>query len=251
MARWDVASGDVESLCCEQGVFGFAFSPNGQLLLLLIEHGDSKIAELRTVQDFKRLGVFEGQFECRLPSVACFSGDSHQVVTIPADGAPKIWEAMSGRCLHTLATRAGIAGFAGRNVITRSENGMLEMWSSTSGQRLFAVADRPYCRTLVVSPVGDLACSWRSRGEDENGEEIYAACVTESGNVVHQLTDLATDLAFQSPSIAFSPRGDCIAYKSRNEDTWAVLFRTLEDQFERLPALDLRNFVGFLPCHGR
>ena len=256
LARWSVASGRAESLRREQGLFGFEFSPDGQLLLLVIERGDSTIAELRTVQDFDCLQVFEGSAVCHIFSrqsagVSCFSADSHQVVTIPANGAPKVWEALSGRCLHTLRTRTGIAGFAGRNVLTWSENGTLEMWSSKSGERLFAVANWPYVhrsRTLVVSPVGDLACSWRRR-EDENGEEIYAACLwcTESGHVVRELTDLT----LQSPDIVFSPGGECITYYSRNEDTRMMLLRTVEGQFERLPALDLRNFVGFVPCHGR
>ena len=245
---WSVASGGVEILCRERGLVGFEFSPNGQLLLLVIEQGDSTIAELRTVQDFERPHVFEERVVChtgpQISGVSCFSGESQQVVTIPANGAPKIWEALSGRCLHTLSTRAGIAGFAGRNVLTWSENGTLEMGNA------FAVANRP-CDygggTLVVSPIGDLACSWRSR-EDENGEEI-AACLclwcTESGHVVRELSDLT----WEDPDIKFSPGGECITYDNQNEEgTRVVLLRTLEDHFEQLPALDRRNFVGFLPC---
>ena len=97
-----------------------------------------------------------------------------------------------------------------------------------------------------MSLIGDLACSWRSR-EDENGEEI-AACLclwcTESGHVVRELSDLT----WEDPDIKFSPGGECITYDNQNQEgTRVVLLRTLEDHFEQLPALDRNYFVGFLP----
>lgn len=254
IAKWAVAAGRKERL---HGVPGeplsFAFSPNGEFILLTFRQGNRNASELRSSVDFKRLRRLEGEItyitSVDRPS-SSFSKDSRQVLTVCGRGVPKIWDTLSGGCLHSLRPLLGIGSFAGfvpghnRRVATFSAlTGTVEVWNSTTGDCSFTLAAQgPLSRPPAYSPIGDLALSWGRSSPQAPAPASVCLWRTDSGDVLRTLQ--RHGIAYSSSYATFSCGGAfIIADKNR-----CLLFQPdgeLARSFDLDPGIS--RFVRFLP----
>ncbi len=144
-----------------------------------------------------------------IKSVA-FSPDGKKIVTASADRTAKIWDALTGKCLHTLEGHTNwvlSAAFSsdGKKIVTGSErNGIAKIWDALTGECLHTLKGHTrLIDSAAFSPDGKkiVTASWDSTAR------IWDAL---TGEFLHALKGHAERVY----SAAFSPNGKKIVTAS-------------------------------------
>lgn len=115
----------------------FVFAPDGTAIFVGNDDGSGAIFDPQNGALRVRL---DGQHSNAI-GYAAFSDDGRTLVTTSVDGSARLWEARTGRLLHSLGNDGGIianAAFShdGRRLITGAENRVATLWDVATGKRL-------------------------------------------------------------------------------------------------------------------
>jgi WD40 repeat protein len=88
-----------------------------------------------------------------------FSPDGHRIAVASADRAIRIWDADTGRLVHTLRGHVRVVtgvGFSpdGRRLVSGSQDGSLRVWQAESGLPLVIFTEPGETTALAVAPDG-------------------------------------------------------------------------------------------------
>jgi len=137
---WDIATGNLVHEFPNQLVDGFAqFSPDGKWVLATREDNSVRLLDLRSGQPVTEPLRHDGEVVW-----GDISADSQRVATISRDQTARIWDAGSGRLLHTLRHTAEPYQYNsvkfnpdGRLLVTSAGNAA-QVWDSHTGQAVTA-----------------------------------------------------------------------------------------------------------------
>ncbi len=127
--RLDAEARPVRVASDGQAVTAACFSPDGMLLALGRENG---MSELRDAETGEELAVLRGHTGA-VKGMA-FDGVSEQLVTVAADGAPRVWDAEEGTLVGVLPSSGhepvNAAGFSpnGDLIVTGAGDGAVTIW---------------------------------------------------------------------------------------------------------------------------
>lgn len=238
MRKWTVDAGlcELHILCSEDS---FAFSPNGEFLLLthidqshVVQLWSSDLEEhLRTLDHGHGLDVSLNS--CR--TLSSFSPDSRQIVTGSSMGRVTIWDTLQGTQLCCFGARCRSGRQAGflptqHRVFTWSEQGVMELWA-TSGQRLFVL---PF---ETVVDVFDDSFGFASETSlafcFSSADHLARLWRTDTGQVLHVLDSLRYQGA--GTTVSFSPHGDLVISRSERRLGEALVDTATGQRIRRLP----------------
>jgi WD40 repeat protein len=203
-------------------VFSVAFSPDGQRILTGSFDGTAKVWEAASGRELltftnQTVEIHSDEFTpypkghvARFISVA-FSPDGQRIVTGSTDGLAKVWEAASGRALHTLKGHADwviSAAFSpdGQRIVTGSDDRTAKVWDAASGKELLTLKGHSIgVASVAFSPDGQRIVT----GSRDGTAKVWE---TASGTELFTLKG-HTDTVF---SVAFSPDGQRIVTGSHD-----------------------------------
>lgn len=143
--EWRTGRKRAENIAVGGGVNAVAFDPSGKFVLIAGSGKDNvaRIWEWAAAADKPRL--LRGHDN--LITNAGFSPDGSLIVTASLDKTARIWDAVTGKELHTLRGHTGQvygAKFSpdGRFVVTASDDKTARIWNPTTGRELRQLTDR-------------------------------------------------------------------------------------------------------------
>jgi WD40 repeat protein len=137
---WDLKSGNALRTLEGGGAGGVAFSPNGKIL---VGTATGKPAALK-LWDTATGKTVRALAESGLDGIAgvpvAFSPDGKTIIGAARDGKVRIWEASSGKILHTLDANSSPVAFSkdGKRVVAGS---MMFVWEAATGKKLLAIKE--------------------------------------------------------------------------------------------------------------
>ncbi len=154
----------------------FAPSPNGQQLVMINE--SVAVPEVWRVnlsvntEKPQRIITLDGHAD--YVRALGYSFDGSRIATGSRDGSAKIWDAATGRELHTMTTRSGIAWVAfspdGSQIATAGADGATRMWSTETGKDLFVLRGHD---ALVLNAVFSLDGTLLATGSEDETVRIW------------------------------------------------------------------------------
>jgi WD40 repeat protein/tetratricopeptide (TPR) repeat protein len=158
-------------------VWGVAYSPDGQRIVVSSVSGELKVWDVQTRQE---LLSFSGHTDTAY-SVA-YSPDGQRIVSASKDQTVKVWNAHSGQNLLTLKGHAGAVNRAvyspdGLRIISGGDDCTVKVWNAVSGLELLsikghtltvvAVASSPDGRTLISGSSDSTVKVWSALSGQE------------------------------------------------------------------------------------
>jgi WD40 repeat protein len=207
---WDASSGELSAIWTrhESGVLSLCFSPNGELLVSAEENGAFIVRDARTgaVQNHLSYGD-------RAAAVAC-APDSRHIATGGYDASLRIWDAVTGVLVQSLAppnisSRINTLYYStdGRLLFAGYESGRIEIWETSSGKLARVLSGHTgVIWGLALDPTGNILASGSSDGDVRlwsRGDGKGRVLGTAQGRV-HQL--------------AWDPRGERLAVSTSTGD---------------------------------
>jgi len=216
-----------------------AFAPDGKRIVTSGEGASAKVWDAQTGAALLTLTPTshtplqrEGQAISQICLNLVFSPDGKRLATESTDGSTRIWDAETGKELHTLATRiTGNVMFAfspdGKRLLT-SDNGTT-LWNAETGAALFTlkgitghinmIAFSPDSQRILTAGADGCARIWDAHVGNElfafkghNGPVVYAAfsadgkrIVTSSGDATAKIWNPTGDTGMRV--LANNPRG--------------------------------------------
>ncbi|MBN1889811.1 MAG: PD40 domain-containing protein [Thermoflexales bacterium] len=190
------------------GALGVAFSPDGQVLAVLVSgppglNDEGESIELWEVSGERKVRTLAGaRYYYRSVNRPAFSPDGTLLAALGKGGTVKIWEVASGREIHALS----IKNTLGEGCVRFSPDGLLlatgarstQLWDVASGRELRTLTGS--AESLSFSPDGTSLAA----GSRDGGVTVWDATAA-SGREQRARTRYGVD------SLAFSPNGRWLA----------------------------------------
>jgi WD40 repeat protein len=207
---WDAGTGRLLGELGHRGITAGAFSPDGRIIVTTSSEGGyaAWLWEAAT----RRPVAGPLAHRALIRSVA-FSPDGKMVLTGSRDKTARLWDAATGKLLHTLPHRDDVWAVAfspdGKMVLTGSQDATARLWSAATGQSLAPpLRHEGWVVAVAFSPDGQTVLT----GSAEGTARLWDA---GTGKLRHTLPHRGG-----VNSVAFSPDGQTVVTAS--SDDWTA-----------------------------